>query len=108
MAKIGTVLLEGCSGKTYNFDIYLIGTNFRVLGAVYFISKREDGNHQRIYLGITEDLSTRFDNHQKQDCFEKHNANCISIHLNESKEQRELIEKDILCKYSFPCNDQNN
>ena len=105
MAKTGTLTLEGCSGKTYEFEIYPIDTNFKVLGAIYFISKRENRNYERIYVGITEDLSTRFDNHHKQDCFDKHEANCISIHLNQSKKERELIEKDILCKYNFKCND---
>ncbi|OEK09510.1 hypothetical protein A8C32_12435 [Flavivirga aquatica] len=102
------VSLQGCSGKTYSFDIYSIETAFNTLGAIYFISKRQDKTHTRIYLGITEDLSTRFNNHHKQDCFDKHNANCISVHLSSSKEERETIEKDILCNYDFSCNETNN
>ncbi|WP_299117095.1 hypothetical protein [uncultured Winogradskyella sp.] len=108
MAKLGTIILDGCSSKTYEFSIYSIDTNFKQLGGIYYISRRENKNHTHIYLGITEDLSTRFDNHHKQDCFDENEANCISIHLNESEEERELIEKDILCKYNFLCNDTNN
>jgi len=108
MARLGTIILEGCSGKTYDFDIYPIDTIFKALGAIYFISKRKDRNHEKIYLGITEDLSTRFVNHHKQDCFDKHDANCISVHLNQSETERESIEKDILCKHDFSCNKTNN
>lgn len=108
MSKIGTILLEGCSGEKYDFSIYPLDTNFKNLGGVYYISKRLDKIHSHIYLGITEDLSSRFDNHHKQKCFDENGANCISIHLNESEEERELIEKDILCKYNFPCNENNN
>jgi len=107
MAKIETISLKGCSGKSYDFNVYPSGTSFKDLGAIYFISKR-NGNHSGIYLGITDDLSNRFNNHHKEDCFKKHSANCISILLNSSERDRQIIEKDILCKYNFPCNDVNN
>ena len=108
MSKTGTIKLKGCSGKIYDFEVFPFGTNFNALGAIYFISKEDSNNHEQIYLGITDDLSTRFNGHHKQYCFNKHRANCISVHLNESKAERESIEKDILCYYDFPCNDVNN
>ncbi len=108
MAKIETILLKGCSGKAYSFDVYPFGTNFKALGAVYCISKRQNNNHNLIYLGITDDLSTRFNYHHKESCFKRHNADCISIHLNSSEKEREIIERDILCNYNFPCNEVNN
>ncbi len=108
MSRIGTITLEGCSGNSYEFNIYPIGANFIPIGGVYYISHREDRTHTHIYLGITEDLSTRFANHHKEDCFIENEANCISIHQNESEEERQEIEKDILCYYNFPCNEINN
>lgn len=108
MAKIGTITFEGCSGKIYIFGIYPIGTNFKAFGGVYYISEKKDENHTHIYLGITEDISSRFNDHHKQDCFDKNSANCISIYLVESKKDRKLIEKDILCNYNFICNEVNN
>ncbi len=108
MAKIGTISLNGCSGKIYSFNIYSIDTSFNALGAVYYISKRSNENHSHIYLGITEDLSTRFNNHHKQACFDKLKANCISVLLNSSEKDRKKIEEDILCNYNFPCNEVNN
>jgi hypothetical protein len=108
MSKMGTITLEGCSGENYEFSIYPLGTNFKSVGGVYYISKRIDRTHSHIYLGITDSLSSRFDNHHKQKCFDKNGANCISVHVSESEEEREIIEKDILCKYSFSCNETNN
>lgn len=108
MSKIGTITLKGCSGQNYEFSIYPLGTNFKSIGGVYYISKRIDKTHSHIYLGTTEDLSSRFDDHHKQRCFNRNGANCISVHVNQSKEGRELIEKDILCKYNFACNETNN
>lgn len=108
MAKIETISFKGCSGKSYNFDVYLVGTKFKSLGAIYFISKRQNNNHTLVYLGITDDLSTRFNNHHKEECFKKHNANCVSIHIESYEKTRKLVEEDILCNYNFPCNEINN
>ena len=108
MAKIESISLKGCSGKTYNFDVYPKGTNFKALGAVYCISKRQNNNHSLIYLGVTDDISTRFNDHHKERCFVNNGANCVSIHLCSSEQERLMIEKDILCNYNFPCNEINN
>lgn len=109
MSKIGTIILTGCSGNEYSFDIYSFNTTFKPLSGIYYISKRnQKREHTAIYLGITDDLSSRFNNHHKGDCFVKNGANCISILLENSKERREEIEKDILCNYNFPCNDKSN
>lgn len=113
MTKSGVLILEGCSSKKYPFDIYEAGTLFKPIGGVYHISARsmgddDKGYHSHIYIGRTDNLSTRFDNHHKQKCFDKNNANCISIHECESEKEREEIEKDLLCKYKTLCNDQLN
>lgn len=57
-----------------------------------------------MYVGITDDLSSRFRNHHKESCFDKYNANCICIYLESSKMQRAAIEKDLIDAYSPPCN----
>lgn len=110
MSKIGTIKLKGTSGKEYDFNIYPFGTDFKKFGAVYYVSKRvlnSDGSvkHTAIYIGITDDMSERFDNHHKKDCFKKHEANCISVHECSSKTTREEIEKDLVSKIKPPCNE---
>jgi hypothetical protein len=54
---------------------------FRAVGGVYAISRRyPNGNtysHQVVYFGQTEDLSVRFEDHHKEECFVQQQANCI-------------------------------
>lgn len=112
MAKIADLTLKGCSEKKYVFSVYPIDTSFKSLGGVYYISKRivTDGkvSHTHIYLGVTDDFSTRLNNHHKKDCFEKNQANCVSILLCDEEDERFEIEKDILCNYNFKCNEVLN
>lgn len=109
MAKIGTLTLTGASGTKYAFNVYLYGTNFNAVGAVYCISKRTEktdgtGSHTKIYIGETGDMSERFDNHHKEFCFKRHNANCISIHREDNEDKRLNIEEDLIDAYNLPCN----
>ncbi|PKN00326.1 MAG: hypothetical protein CVU78_01830 [Elusimicrobia bacterium HGW-Elusimicrobia-2] len=111
MAQLGKITFTGKSGNKYDFIAYSWDTNFKEgYGAVYFITKRTQKatggyNHVEIYVGETEDLSTRFDNHHKEDCFKKYNANCKCIHGEQNKETRLAIEKDLIDNYNLPCND---
>jgi len=109
MEKIATLALTGALGIKYAFDVYPYGTEFKAIGAVYYISKRTEkvdgtGSHDKIYIGETEDLSERFDNHHKEPCFKMHNANCISIYEEFNKEKRLIIEKDLIDARNPPCN----
>ena len=111
MAKLGTVSFNGASGKKYEFNAYQWGTSFKEdYSVVYFVTKRsknlEDGySHKRIYVGQTEDISTRFDNHHKHDCFVQHKANCICVHGEQDEDIRLEIEQDLIDNYNPPCND---
>ena len=109
MAKLGTITFKGKSGNEYSFNAYPIDTEFKAIGTVYFITKRTEkadgtGTHTRIYVGQTEDLSERFDNHHKQDCFDRNNANCICIYSESDEDQRLEIEADLIDNYNPPCN----
>ena len=108
-SKLGTLTLKGVSGNEYKFNVYPLNTDFKSIGGIYYISKRivkENGigSHSKLYIGQTEDLSERFDNHHKWDCFEENSANAISIYREESKDERLGIEKDLIDNYEPPCN----
>ena len=105
---MSTITLKGCSGSSYEFTVYKKETTFKAVGGVYYIAKIIENTHYRIYLGITNDLSTRFDNHHKENCFKNNNATHICIYRSSTESERIRIEKDILCKYNFPCNEVNN
>jgi len=109
MVSLGTITFTGISGKNYKFSVYHFGTAFKALGAVYFITHRQNlsdhsYDHTRIYVGQTKGLSERFDNHYKYSCFLTNNANCICIHLDDSEKSRLEKEKDLYDKYHPTCN----
>ena len=109
MSKLGTMTLTGASGNKYEFNVYPLGTEFNVIGAVYYVSKRTvkadgGGEHSKIYIGQTSDMSERFDNHHKADCFNRYGANCLSTHREDNEENRLSIESDLLEAYNPPCN----
>ena len=112
MAKLGTVTFTGASGTEYEFNVYPWGTSFKEdFGAVYFVTRRtqkQDGgySHTRIYVGETGDLSTRFDNHHKQACFDRHNKNCVCVYGEQDEDTRLEIERDLINNYHPPCNDK--
>ncbi|WP_339783358.1 hypothetical protein [uncultured Marinobacter sp.] len=109
MAKINTLKLTGVSGTTYTFDVYPYDTKFKAIAAVYYISRRTEksdgsGTHTAIYVGETEDMSTRFDSHHDEACFKRNNANCKSILKETSGRRRLEIEADLVSSLNPPCN----
>lgn len=61
-------------------------------------------SHTRIYADQTGDLSTRFDNHHKQACFDRHSKNCVCVHGEQDEDTRLAIEQDLIDNYDPPCN----
>ncbi len=112
MAKLGILTLRGVSGKKYEFNVYDAKVDWQEdIACVYYVSKREvgsdkTGSHTAIYIGETGDLKTRHENHHRQQCFERHGYNCISVHLEPDQSTRLAIETDLIKAYDPPCNRQ--
>lgn len=104
MSKETTVTLKGASGKTYNFDVYLWGVQFKPLGAIYTVLKKVPPNFHIYYVGQTGDLSTRFDNHHKQTCFDRNGKTHIAVHLEPTESVRLAKEADLVASYNPGCN----
>lgn len=106
MAEAPTINWPGKSGKTYKYEIYPINTTFKAEAGNYIFAKETQSNQWTpIYIGETEDLSTRFDNHHKMDCIERQKATHIHAHLNSDKDARLTEEADLIAKWNPPCND---
>lgn len=103
--KMSIIVLNGNSGNHYAFTQYGINSIFPSVGGVYLITKGWD---KYIYLGQTENLSNRFINHHKKECYDSHGADYIWFLKKEDEEERKFIEKDILERIQFPCNEVNN
>ena len=55
MSKLGTIDLQGQSGQKYTFNIYKWGAELKDIGAVYYISNRQenaDGSCARRHLSL--------------------------------------------------------
>lgn len=115
-----TITIKGMSGTSYIFNVYGFSRfsdlkdAFKSIPALYAFTRRFPNSassytHDLVYVGETDDLSTRFDNHHKQDCIVKSNANCICIHSFQGTElERLAAETDILNSFDLPCNIKNN
>lgn len=110
MAKVSDATFTGQSGAKYRFNVYPIGQAFKAVGAVYAVTRRYKNSkggysHEFIYVGETGDLSTRFDDHHKADCFTRHKANSICTHTDDDEDSRLSKEDDLIKKHNPPCND---
>ena len=108
MASTGTITLSGKSGKTYQFLMYVLNTSFKAMGGLYLFTKAADNTNYLLYLGHTQDLSSRFTNHHKEECVDNHGGTHVSVCIIEDEKTRIAAEKDILANYNFTCNEVNN
>jgi predicted GIY-YIG superfamily endonuclease len=105
MALIGTLHLSGQSGQQYRFNVYPADTAFNTVPAVYAVSQRENnGNHNILYIGQTDNLPERFDNHHKLQCFQRQGFNAICVHQEPNERSRLSKESDLIAKYNPHCN----
>jgi hypothetical protein len=109
--KTETIVLTGASGNKYTFYVHGLGTEFKAAGGVYAVLKAVSNQagsltYYVIYIGQTGDLSERFDNHHKADCFRRNGANRISAFCEGTEKARLAAESDLIAKYDPPCNDK--
>jgi hypothetical protein len=111
VAKFGEITLKDGDGNRYVFSIFPREAEFNSLGSVYVLSKRTrpagagSVTHDLIYIGQTADLSKCPLNHHKTACFDKHEANCLWVHLEPNEAKRLIIEAGLILHHKPPCND---
>lgn len=101
--------LSGGSGTSYVFQVYPLDTPFKEVGGVYVISRRTvkldgGGNHDIYYVGQTLTLAERFNDHHKAEHWERREANCISVLVEENERVRLAIEADLIAAFNPCCN----
>jgi hypothetical protein len=105
MSAKSIITLVGKSGNKYPFEVYSCETTFNPVGAVYAVTRADDKSvHTILYIGQTETLCDRHDDHHKQECFDRNNANCICVHVDSSEDSRRAKETDLCRKYNCICN----
>lgn len=109
MINTPTLTIHGLSGNIYTFYTYKLPVSFDRKGGVYLFTKLlPNGAHKYIYLGITGDLSERFDEHHKAYCIRANGATHLSAFVLHSEQERKKVEKDIMAIISTTCNEQLN
>ena len=109
MTKLLIASFKGASGAEYDFNVYSFDTSFTEIEAVYIVTNRQKTLdsyfHDLIYIGQTDNLKERFENHHKANCFEENKANTICVHQEATEKIRLLIEEDLIKGNHTPCND---
>ena len=102
-----TITAKGASGTTYTFYVYPWKTDFKPVGGIYMVLRKntQNGNYSILYVGQTGDLSERFDYHHKKSCFDRNHKTHIAVRVESSEAKRLAIEKDLITNYNPVCND---
>lgn len=106
---IDQLTFTGQSGRRYDLRLYVWETRFKAFPAVYVVTERtiEPGSapvYNPIFVGTTSDLSTIFDGHPHQDCFDLYYANTIAILQETDAVSRVAIVHDLVATLQPPCN----
>jgi len=108
MAGENTIVAKGASGKQYKFWVYPWGHQLKAEGGVYMALKSTGTiltpQFTVLYVGQTEDLSERFDDHHKQPCFNRNGKTHIGATLVSGMEARLAIEADLVASFNPACN----
>lgn len=100
-----TILWQGRSGTNYKYWIYPINHSLKAEPGNYVFAKEvSPGRWRPIYIGQTENLDERLDDHHKAGCIQAHGATHIHAHLNGSKKARLDEEQDLIARWNPVCN----
>jgi hypothetical protein len=97
-----TTTLTGESGEDYECEVNALDAKLEAVGAVYAVTSGNE--HVVLYVGETGDLSKRFDDHHKSECFDENKADFICVHREDNKVSRLRIESDLNSHYHPTCN----
>ena len=97
MPKLATRSLTGKSGKSYLFNLYRGDMRFNdFIPGVYYISTVSTGDEKAVFLGESDNVDVKLQNHELQSSFDEHEYNRISFYKNASREVREAIVEDLM------------
>ncbi|MFH7321535.1 GIY-YIG nuclease family protein [Desulfurivibrio sp. D14AmB] len=107
MAQEDKITVIGASGRSYEFYVYPWGQEFKPVGSVYLVLKKNLGlrpTYEILYVGQTCNLSERFDCHHKKQCFDRNGKTHIGVRVTSTEQERLAIERDLIAKYQPICN----
>lgn len=107
MADLGAIKWDGQSGKEYEYHIYTLDETHKAIPANYvFVKQTEPKRYRPLYVGETNNISERFENHEKWPDLKKNGVTHVCTHESSSdKKVRTNEESDIIAKWKPVCND---
>jgi predicted GIY-YIG superfamily endonuclease len=98
---------EGQSGAKYGYWIAPLNAPFKEQPGNYiFAYENRPGYWTPVYIGQTNNLKRRLENHSEDECARRNGATHIHTHISSSNENvRKQEEKDLVRKWSPPCNE---
>ena len=95
----------GASGKTYEYEMHQIGTDWNAVAGNYIFAKSTSpGKWQAVYIGETGNFKERLPNHPELPCVRRNGGTHIHVHVNSDSQARLNEESDLLASESPPCN----
>ncbi|HXF88592.1 MAG TPA: GIY-YIG nuclease family protein [Xanthobacteraceae bacterium] len=105
MSDTPTCNWQGVSGRVYKYWVHPIKTPLKAAAGNYIFAKLNNLDQWvPVYIGQTENLSERFDNHHAMPCIKRNGATHIHAHLNSDEKARIEEEGDLIAAYSTSCN----
>lgn len=107
MNNDNTITWEGESGNNYKYWILPIDSSFKDEPGNYIFAKETEPNTWvAVYIGQTDSLKKRLENHNEDSCVQRNGATHIHAHTNSSGEDaRKSEEQDLIPKWKPTCND---
>ena len=101
----GKAKWKGASGRTYEYHVYKIGTQFKHLPGNYIYARVKRGFWDASYVGQTKDLGDRLADHEALPCVRRQGATHIHVHVNEDGEKARVAEEaDLIVEHQPVCN----
>ena len=106
MGAMAVMKWQGQSGRRYKYWVYEIGTKFKETPANYVFAQETAAlTFAPVYVGQTDDLSVRLDDHEKMPFIRESGATHIHVHANSRGGAARLEEEtDLVSMWNPVCN----
>jgi len=96
------------NGQTLNFNIYTSNTEWNKVAGLYIFARKTDETHwSALYVGQTDDFSSRLPSHEKWDSAVRHGATHVHAAVVSLAANRDEWERRLIAHLQPPLNEQH-
>lgn len=104
MAACAPALLSGRSGQQFSFTVLPLAATRAQVGGVYAVMRDVWPEWHILYIGQTQNLAERLDQHEHGPLFADYGATHVAVLPVGIEAHRRTIETDLVQRYSPPIN----